>query len=80
MPAGLNHLGAGIALGKTMNDMGKTIRVGSTTQAEYLTFQRVQVPGTASHDGGSGAVGYVVTDTNVDFTDRPRFQAWVARA
>ena len=76
----LNHSGSGIAIGKTVNDMGKTIRVGSTSQSEYVVFRRIQVPGVLADEGGNGAVGYVVTDNNCDDLTRPRFQAFVARA
>ena len=74
----LAHSGANINVGKTVNNMGKTIFIGSSTESEFLVFTRVQVPGTISNEGRAGAVGYVVTDNNCSDLTRPRFQVCVA--
>ena len=74
----LEHSGDDIYVGKTVNNMGKTIYIGSSTESEYLVFTRVQVPGTLANEGHAGAVGYVVTDNNCSDLTRPRFQVCVA--
>ena len=73
----LEHNGNNIYVGKTVNNMGKTIYIGSSTESEYLVFTRVQVPGTLANEGHAGAVGYVVTDNNCSDLTRPRFQVCV---
>lgn len=74
----MEHSGDNINVGKTVNNMGKTIVIGSPTESEYLVLTRVQVPGGYAAEGGNGAVGYVVTDNNCSDLTRPRFQVCVA--
>jgi len=73
----LEHSGDNIDVGKTVNNMGAKILIGSSTESEYIVFTRVQVPGVISNEGKGGAVGYVVTDNNCDDLTRPRFQVGV---
>jgi hypothetical protein len=73
----LNHSGDNIALGKTINNMGKKILIGSSSESEFIVFTRVQVPGLIINEGKGGAIGYVVTDNNCSDLTRPRFQVGV---
>ena len=73
----LEHSGNDINIGKSLNNMGNKILIGSSTESEYIVFTRVQVPGVISNEGKGGAVGYVVTDNNCDDLTRPRFQVGV---
>ena len=75
----LEHSGNSVYEGKSLNDLGKELRVGSLNQSEYVTFRKIQVGGQISNAGGGGSVGYVVIDNNCDDLTRPRFEVHVAR-
>jgi len=75
----LDRTNPDIPLGKTLNDMGKDIRIGSITEIDYVVFRRVQVPGLIANEGGGGTTGYVVVDNNCSDLTRPRFAVRVAR-
>jgi hypothetical protein len=74
----LEHSGS-VNVGKTLNDMGKDIRVSSNTGSEYVVFRLIQIPGLIVNQGASGATGYIVVDNNCSDLTRPRFQVCVAR-
>ena len=77
----LEHNGDSITSNVSLTDIGKDIRIGSSTRSDYVVFRRVQVPGRLSVEGGDGALGYVVVERNIDNNDMtlPRFQVNVAR-
>jgi len=75
----LVHSGTGIDSNISLTDMGKDIRIGSSTRSDYVVFRRVQVPGTLAKIGGNGTVGYVVVERNMSDITLPRFQVNVAR-
>jgi len=75
----LEHSGNSIYDGKSLNDLGKELRVGSPTQSEYVLFRKVQISGKIAVEGGGANVGYVVIDNNCNDLTRPRFEVHVAR-
>lgn len=68
---------------RTFTDMGKTLYIGNTTNADLVVFQLVQIYGPIAAGGLSGAVGYIVVENNTrdagGTTDGGRFKVRVAR-
>jgi len=75
----LGHTGVGIESNVSLLDLGKEIRIGSSSRSDYVVFRRVQVPGILANLGGNGATGYVVVERNMRNITLPRFQVNVAR-
>jgi hypothetical protein len=66
---------------KTVVDMGKTIYIGNSTNAELLVLQKIQNFGLSTNGGLCGDVGYVVVENNCSDlgTTAGRFMVRVAR-
>lgn len=67
---------------RTFTDLGKTLYIGNSTNANLVVLQLVEVYGLAADGGQSGAVGYIVVENNtsdVGTEDSGRFIVRVAR-
>ena len=60
----LNHSLPYITQRKTFIDLGKSLYIGNSQNADLLVLQKVQVYGLSANGGLSGDVGYVVVENN----------------
>ena len=68
---------------RTFTDMGKTLYIGNTKNADLVVLQLVQLYGDIANGGLSGDVGYIVIENNTadagSTGDSGRFKVRVAR-